>query len=113
MYSLAIALDAQLWELTTIATFSGPPPARAIDVSKTSAAERNIWIEADDDVLEYLIDHGGYDPQLGARPMRQTLQRLLEGPVADMILRGGPSEGDTIVVTVVDGDLELEILDEG
>jgi ATP-dependent Clp protease ATP-binding subunit ClpC len=67
--------------------------------------ESGIDLEFDDAVIAHLIDHGGFDPELGARPMRQTIQRLVEGAVARMILSGEASRGDTMRVVVVDGEV--------
>jgi ATP-dependent Clp protease ATP-binding subunit ClpC len=67
--------------------------------------ESGIDLEFDDGVIAHLIDNGGFDPELGARPMRQTIQRLVEGAVARLILRGEVSRGDTMRVEVVDGEV--------
>ena len=56
-------------------------------------------------VIDHLIDHGGYDPKLGARPMRQTIQRLVEGEVAREILTGRVKEGGQVVVGVEGGEI--------
>ncbi len=48
---------------------------------------------------------GGYDPQLGARPMRQTLQRLVESPIAEKILAGEFTAGDRVRVALRAGEL--------
>ena len=72
------------------------------------AKERSIRFEATDATLEYLIDHGGFDPMLGARPMRTTIQRLVETPVAEEILRGTARAGDLLRVDCLDGKLVVE-----
>jgi ATP-dependent Clp protease ATP-binding subunit ClpC len=48
---------------------------------------------------------GGYDPKLGARPMRQTVQRLVEGPLAERILSGEFGTGDRVRVALRSGEL--------
>src|SRR5690606_3784938 len=50
--------------------------------------EKGITYRVDADVIEHLLANGGYDPLLGARPMRQAIQRLVEAPLADAILEG-------------------------
>ena len=45
----------------------------------------------------------GYDPQYGARPMRRSVERFLEDPLAEEILKGKLHEGEPITVTV-EGD---------
>lgn len=68
-------------------------------------AEKGIQFEATDAALQYLIENGGYDAQLGARPMRTTIQRLIEGLVAEEILVGRVARGDRVVVDYLDGEL--------
>ena len=41
----------------------------------------------------------GHDPQYGARPMRRAVERYLEDPLAEEILRGNLHEGEPITVT--------------
>lgn len=43
------------------------------------------------------LSEKGYDPQYGARPLNRTIQKLLEDPVAEEILKGDVSEGDVIL----------------
>lgn len=64
--------------------------------SKRLARDRNIRYRADDDVIEKLIDAGGFDARLGARPMRQTIQRLVEGTIANEILSGKVEVGHSL-----------------
>jgi ATP-dependent Clp protease ATP-binding subunit ClpC len=74
------------------------------------AVEKNIRFQASDAALEYLIDHGGFDPLLGARPMRTTIQRLIEGPVAEQILLGKARDGDLLRVDCIEGQLVVDRL---
>jgi ATP-dependent Clp protease ATP-binding subunit ClpA len=50
----------------------------------------------------------GYDPQFGARPMRRAIQRLVQDPLAQKLLRGEFQEGETIEVDVRPGATELQ-----
>jgi ATP-dependent Clp protease ATP-binding subunit ClpC len=61
--------------------------------------ESSIALEVGRGLLGALADQGGYDPEFGARPMRRTIQRLVEGPVARLILEGKASKGDKIIAT--------------
>jgi ATP-dependent Clp protease ATP-binding subunit ClpC len=61
--------------------------------------EHNVMLEIGQGAVETLIAVGGYDPDLGARPMRRTIQRLVEGPVARMVLTRETVAGDTVIVT--------------
>ena len=47
----------------------------------------------------------GYDPMYGARPLKRTIQRLVENPLSSALLRGEFKAGDTVVVDLVDGAL--------
>ncbi len=61
--------------------------------SRLLAEERGISFEATDAAIEHLIDNGGFEPTLGARPMRQTIARLVESPLAERILAGDIARG--------------------
>jgi ATP-dependent Clp protease ATP-binding subunit ClpC len=58
-----------------------------------------ISIELTKQAKEYLAEKG-YDPAFGARPLRRALQRYIEDPVAEEILKGKYPEGSTIKVRV-------------
>ncbi|WP_211194804.1 AAA family ATPase, partial [Pyxidicoccus fallax] len=73
--------------------------------SKRLASERGIEYVADADVVGHLLKSGGFDPQLGARPMRQMVQRLVEAPLAERILSGEFGAGDRVRVAVQAGQL--------
>ncbi len=62
--------------------------------------ERKIRFQAGEDVAEHLLDHGGFDPSLGARPRRGAVQRLVEAPLAERILAGEFGAGDAIAIGV-------------
>jgi ATP-dependent Clp protease ATP-binding subunit ClpC len=73
--------------------------------SKRLATEKGIRYVADEAVVGHLLRSGGFDPQLGARPMRQVVQRLVEGPLAERILAGEFGAGDRVRVAVTAGQL--------
>jgi len=79
--------------------------------SERLAEEKEISFEATDAALQYLIEHGGFDPLLGARPMRTTIQRLVEAPVAEQILLREVAAGDHIRVDCVDDKLVVQRLE--
>ncbi|MBK8937584.1 MAG: AAA family ATPase [Polyangiaceae bacterium] len=66
-------------------------------------AARDVRLEIEDAVVERLLDAGGYDPELGARPMKRTVARLVEGPIAELILKGELPSGSVALVGV-EGD---------
>jgi ATP-dependent Clp protease ATP-binding subunit ClpB len=51
----------------------------------------------------------GYDPVYGARPLKRAVQRYLQDPLADLILRGSVKDGATVRVDEGDGKLELAV----
>jgi len=55
-----------------------------------------------------LLAQEGYDPQYGARPLRRAIQRLVEDPLSDDLLRGKFSAGDEITLDVRDGQVVFE-----
>lgn len=55
-------------------------------------ADKQITLTLSPEVISMLVDKG-YDPQYGARPMRRAIERLLEDPIAEAILRGDLAAG--------------------
>jgi ATP-dependent Clp protease ATP-binding subunit ClpC len=83
-------------------------------VAEALLREQTIELTFDDSVADALIRAGGYDPELGARPMRRTVGREVESLLAGMVLRGelGPGdrvrlvgEGDKVWAEPLDRDL--------
>ncbi len=70
------------------------------DVNKTLALQK-ITVEVDIEAKKQLVDKG-YDPRLGARPMRRIIQRVIENNVAKAILAKRVSAGATIVISASD-----------
>ncbi len=62
-------------------------------------AERNVRIELTPAARERIV-HDGYDPAYGARPLRRTVQRLVQDPLAMRILDGSVLPGDLVRVDV-------------
>jgi ATP-dependent Clp protease ATP-binding subunit ClpA len=60
-------------------------------------AERNITMELTPAARELLLREG-YDPAFGARPLRRTVQRLIQDPLAVKILDGAVLPGERILV---------------
>jgi ATP-dependent Clp protease ATP-binding subunit ClpB len=65
-------------------------------------ADKRLTISVSESVKE-LIASQGFDPVFGARPVKRTIQRLIEDPLSRKILNGEFSEGDTIKADVSDG----------
>ena len=60
---------------------------------------RQISVKIQDKAKDFLIEDG-YDPEYGARPMRRSVEKHLEDPFAEHLLRGDVKEGDSVVVSV-------------
>jgi ATP-dependent Clp protease ATP-binding subunit ClpC len=73
-------------------------------VSEQLGREHGITLDTAPEAIEALLDAGGYDSQLGARPMRRTIQRLVEGPVAKLVLADELSPGDVVAIGTGDDD---------
>lgn len=70
-------------------------------------ADRELNIELTDDAKDKIIEEG-YDPVFGARPIRRYLQKHVETLSAKLILSGNVDEGDTIRISVKNGELTAE-----
>ena len=71
-------------------------------------SEREVELVVDPSALEALIAAGGYDAALGARPMRRTIGRLVEAPLAAALLAGDVGRGDRLTLR---GEGDRVILD--
>jgi ATP-dependent Clp protease ATP-binding subunit ClpB len=70
-------------------------------------ADQNLSIEADPAVLDKLVELG-YDPALGARPLKRVVAKLLQDPLAEALLSGRYTAGQTIRINVAEnGDLNF------
>jgi ATP-dependent Clp protease ATP-binding subunit ClpC len=69
-------------------------------------AEHEVTLSATEAALNLLAGQG-YDPEMGARPLRRVIQQKVEDPLSDALLAGTFHEGDTILVDVADEDVIL------
>jgi ATP-dependent Clp protease ATP-binding subunit ClpB len=67
-------------------------------------AERHITLVVTD-AARKLLAKRGWDPVYGARPLKRAIQRLVQDPLAMMLLEGKFSDGETVEVDVRDGEL--------
>ena len=67
-------------------------------INKTLAPQK-IAVHVNDDAKAYLVEHG-YDPRLGARPLRRIVQRTVENTVAKQMLTGSVTPGSTTIITL-------------
>jgi ATP-dependent Clp protease ATP-binding subunit ClpC len=64
---------------------------------RESMAERELQLELSDEAKDLLVDKG-WDPAMGARPLRRAIQRYIEDPLADFVLRAQVPSGSTVLV---------------
>src|SRR5438067_5078965 len=81
-----------------------------LEVAKVKARikMKEIEIALDTAAHEFVIEKG-YDPNYGARPMRRAVERYLEDPLAEELLRGNVKAGDRVEVTAADGKLKFHV----
>ena len=72
-------------------------------------SDRKIALELSGGARAWLA-RVGYDPVYGARPLKRAVQRYLQDPLADMILRGEVKDGSRVVVDEGDGKLNLSVV---
>jgi ATP-dependent Clp protease ATP-binding subunit ClpC len=77
-----------------------------IDKVEERLGDKNITITLEVEAKDFLIERG-YDPRYGARPMRRAVERYLEDPMAEELLRSNVKEGDHVVVSVDEGQEKL------
>jgi ATP-dependent Clp protease ATP-binding subunit ClpB len=70
-------------------------------------ADRQMRIDLDKKAKDWLAD-AGYDPAYGARPLKRVIQKQVQNPLSEMILRGEVNEGDAIKITVGADGLEFK-----
>jgi ATP-dependent Clp protease ATP-binding subunit ClpB len=68
--------------------------------------DRGMGLVLDDAAKTWLGD-AGYDPVYGARPLKRVIQRALQNPLAELILRGDINDGDEVAVSAQDGKLVI------
>jgi len=69
-----------------------------VDINKR-LTEKGIVLKTNDKVREFLVDQG-YDPKLGARPLRRAIQEFIEDPLSEEVLRGRFGFGSKITLKV-------------
>jgi len=71
-------------------------------LAKDLELARGVKLDVSPAAIDALLDHGGFDPEMGARPMRRAIGRHVEAPIAEMILKGQLTRGDVATVDVDD-----------
>ena len=85
--------------------------AKIVDLEVGKVVERirakDIKVHLDPSAVEFLIEKG-YDPTYGARPMRRAVEKYLEDPLAEELLRSNIKQGDTLDVVAAGEHLTFE-----
>jgi ATP-dependent Clp protease ATP-binding subunit ClpB len=79
------------------------------DQLRARLADRRIQLELTPAARDLLAEEG-YDPHFGARPLKRTLQRRVQNPLALKLLEGGFADGDTIEVGADHGAIAFRAL---
>jgi ATP-dependent Clp protease ATP-binding subunit ClpC len=66
-------------------------------------------IEMTEKAKDFIVEHG-YDEKFGARPLKRAIQKYIEDPLAEEIIKANLQEGDTIKMDLVDGEEQLNIV---
>jgi ATP-dependent Clp protease ATP-binding subunit ClpC len=76
---------------------------------RESLAERDLQLELTEGAEDFLVEKG-WDPSMGARPLRRAIQRYIEDPLADFVLRAELIEGGTVLVEPApEGDEDQDV----
>jgi ATP-dependent Clp protease ATP-binding subunit ClpC len=70
-------------------------------------AERELQLELSEEAKEMLVDKG-WDPAMGARPLRRAIQHYVEDPLADFVLREQVASGSTVHVDAPAEEAEVD-----
>jgi ATP-dependent Clp protease ATP-binding subunit ClpC len=78
-------------------------------------ADRELQLELSDAAKDLLVEKG-WDPAMGARPLRRAIQRYIEDPLADFVLRSQVPPGSTVLVEpgvegTEDDDVKLSVIE--
>src|SRR5690606_10024001 len=80
-------------------------------LARSLERERGVRLEVAPEVIDHLLDGGGFEPLLGARPMKRAIARSIEAPLAERILRGDVQRGSVVLLEVEDGRIEMDVLE--
>jgi ATP-dependent Clp protease ATP-binding subunit ClpC len=70
-------------------------------------SEHELTLHLTDQAREHLAEEG-YDPDLGARPLRRVIQAKVEDALSEAVLAGDFASGDTVLVSAKEGELVFE-----
>ena len=81
-------------------------------IGDTLEMTRGVRMQIGAGVTDVLLEKGGYDPELGARPMRRAIVRLVEAPLSELLLRRGLRPGDVVLLDVEEGAIVVDVVEE-
>ena len=79
---------------------------RLLDQLGRRLEEHQVALQVSDQALDRLTD-AGFDPEYGARPLRRAIRTQVEDPIAELLLGGGLSAGETAVVQAGENKLNI------
>jgi len=74
-------------------------------------AAQDITIQTEDGARELLAERG-FNPQFGARPLQRVIQKLVQDPLAELIIAGQVGEGDTVSIDAEEGEIVFDKVGE-
>jgi ATP-dependent Clp protease ATP-binding subunit ClpC len=77
-------------------------------VAEVVHAQHGVTLELEASAVHALMRAGGFDPLLGARPMRRTVARTIEAPLARALLAGEFVRGDVVTISGQTAEIELK-----
>ena len=77
-----------------------------LEETKLALKEKNITLQISKNAKQYILEKGT-DLKYGARPLRRAIQRYIEDEIADMLLKGELLNGNTISISIKDGELKF------
>ncbi|MGM0578180.1 MAG: AAA family ATPase [Myxococcota bacterium] len=110
------SLPPELWGRIDEKCVFGPLGREEVaDIARLLAAESSDQLRTSTgiaytitpEVVDHLIERGGWEPALGARPMRNAVKRVCETAVARAVLEGRAKKGDRLRLEIVEGGLEV------
>src|SRR4051812_6350521 len=98
----------RLDDIIVFRSLTKPDLIQILDLEVKKVMERlkgkKLELVLDEKAKDFLVEKG-YDPTYGARPMRRSVERFLEDPLAEEILKGSLHEGEPVQVTMADNKL--------
>ncbi|QNG17641.1 ATP-dependent Clp protease ATP-binding subunit [Rhodococcus triatomae] len=79
-----------------------------LEDSRKRLGDKGIEITFSDAAVDWIAEHG-HQPEFGARPLRRSIQRVVDDRIADMLLDDLILEGGKVTVDVEDGELDLQV----